>query len=234
MDVCALFEDEVDRALEAGWAGAEVYLDAANAFVVDIATATANVPSGAALTLETESKSEARQFSTVWYDADGDGKPNNDLYADTDDLGADVDGLGQVDEDGNEDGAIITRDGLIIELLDTDGDPMHGDIGKIDRRKKASATAAKNSADGSDGTADNYSDGNEACSDDDGGDGCDAKVVIDMDYTFGSGTAFDCEVERTLAIECTWDAQGLLDIAATPANLTATNESSFLTCKVLK
>ena len=74
---------------------------------------------------------------------------------------------------------------------------MHGDIGKIDRRKKASATAAKNSADGSDGTADNYSDGNEACSDDDGGDGCDAKVVIDMDYTFGSGTAFDCEVERT-------------------------------------
>ena len=94
VDVCALFEDEVDRALEAGWGGAEVYLDAVTdpAFVTDIATADANVPSGAALTLETESKSEARQFSTVWYDADGDGKPNNDLYADTDDLGAGLTG----------------------------------------------------------------------------------------------------------------------------------------------
>ena len=193
------------------------------------------MPSGAALTLETESKSEARQFSTVWYDADGDGKPNNDLYADTDDLGAGVTlAWAKSMKTVSKPATTITRDGLIIELLDTDGDPMHGDIGKIDRKKKSSATAAKNSADGSDGTADNYSDGNEACSDDDGGDGCDAKVVIDMDYTFGSGTAFECEVERTLAIECTWDAQGLLDIAATPANLTVANESSFLTCKVLK
>ena len=38
-------------------------------------------------------------------------------------------------------------------------------------------------------------------------------MVIEKDFTFRSGTAFDCEADRTLAIECTWDAQGQMDIA---------------------
>ena len=33
VDVCGLFEDEVDRALEAGFGGGEVYLDASRALV---------------------------------------------------------------------------------------------------------------------------------------------------------------------------------------------------------
>ena len=225
VDVCALFEDEVDRALEAGWAGASVYNDAGNTFVaVDIASPTADVPGTAELTWEAESKSEARQFSTIWWDIDDSGKPTDDLYNDTDDETA----------TGGE-ATPAVRDGLVVELLDDDGDPMYGDIGKVDRKKKAASppTAMKNSADGADGTADNYSDENAACSDDDGGDGCDAKVVIEKDYTFHSGTAFECEAERTLAIECTWDAQGQMDIAASAALAAdGTNLGNFLACKV--
>ena len=89
VDVCALFEDEVDRALEAGWGGAEGYLDAAAdatpSFVVDVTTATANVPSTGELNWEAESKSGPRQFGTIWYDIDGSGSPTDDLYNDTDD-----------------------------------------------------------------------------------------------------------------------------------------------------
>ena len=90
---------------------------------------------------------------------------------------------------------------------------MYGDIGKLDRYKANTAGTNRNGVAGSDGKADNYTDGNAACSDDDGGDGCDAKMVIEKDLTFKSGTAFDCEVERTLMIECTWDAQGQLGLS---------------------
>ena len=126
------------------------------------------------------------------------------------------------------------RDGLVVELLDDDGDPMYGDIGKIDIRKKGTGSSAvKNDTSGSDGTADNYSDGNAKCSDDDGADGCDAKVVIEREYTFLSGTAFECEADRTLEIECTWDAQGQMNLAAS-GNLSATKFiSDFLSCKVM-
>ena len=119
----------------------------------------------------------------------------------------------------------ITRDGLVLALLDDDGDPLYGDIGKVDRQKKEpGATAVKNSAPGADGKADNYADGNEACSDDDGGDGCDAKMLIPLDYTFKSGTAFECEADRTVTVECTWDAQGQLSIATgIPAECLATD-----------
>ena len=110
---------------------------------------------------------------------------------------------------------------------------MYGDIGKIDIRKKGTGSSAtKNDTGGSDGTADNYSDDNAKCSDDDGADGCDAKVVIEREYTFHSGTAFECEADRTLEIECTWDAQGQMNLAAS-GNVTATTLGNFLSCKVL-
>ncbi|MDE0702751.1 MAG: hypothetical protein OXH59_03410, partial [Rhodospirillaceae bacterium] len=104
------------------------------------------------------------------------------------------------------------------------------------RKKGTGSSAVKNDTSGSDGTADNYSDGNAKCSDDDGGDGCDAKVVIEKEYTFLSGTAFECEADRTLMIECTWDAQGQMNLAAS-GNVSLTSGSEkyigdFLSCKV--
>ena len=221
VDVCALFEDEVDRALEAGWGGGEVYFeDDSPAFRVDTSSATADVPGDASITFETESTSKPRQFGTIWYDVDGDGKPTDDLYRDDDD--------GDTEEDDD-----TTRTGLVIELLDDDGDPMYGDIGKLDRRRASKDGKTKNMrADAGDGVADNYSDNNAKCSDDDGGDGCDAKVVIEKDFTFVSGTAFDCEVERTVMIECTWDAQGQMNLASSaPLAEDGGNLSNFLSCK---
>ena len=152
-----------------------------------------------------------------------------DLYADDQ-----VDDAGEAVAESAD-----TRKGLVLALLDSDGDPMYGDIGKVDRRRKTpgSATAKKNSADGTDGIADNYSDkDNEACSDDDGADGCDAKMTIMRDVTFISGTAFECEADRTLAIECTWDAQGGLADGGTAGGAAlladGTNLDSFLSCTV--
>ena len=236
VDVCALFEDEVSRALEAGWGGANVYLEGDNSDFVVTTTgenaATADVGGDAELNWEVESASKPRQFGTIWYDNDGDPAtdrgPGVDLYADTPD-GADATG-GEI--------APAVRDGLILALLDDDGDPLHGDIGKVDRRKPNTASPpVKNQAAGADGKADNYADGNEACSDDDGGDGCDAKMLIPLDYTFKSGTAFECEADRTVTVECTWDAQGQLSIATgipATAQLTADNLGAFLSCKVPK
>ena len=234
VDVCALFEDEVDRALEAGWGGANVYLEGDDSDFVVTTTgteaATADVGGDAELNWEVESASKPRQFGTIWYDNDGDPAtdrgPGVDLYADTPD--------GAAATGGEPDTPV--RDGLILALLDDDGDPLHGDIGKVDRRKPNTASPpVKNQAAGSDGKADNYADGNEACSDDDGGDGCDAKMLIPLDYTFKSGTAFECEADRTVMVECTWDAQGQLSIATgIPATdqLTALNLGAFLSCKV--
>ena len=65
VDVCGLFEEEVDRALEAGWGGAGAYLDSGSTFILaDLAVATANVPGTAELNWEAESKSKPRQFGT--------------------------------------------------------------------------------------------------------------------------------------------------------------------------
>ena len=99
---------------------------------------------------------------------------------------------------------------LMLQLLDSDGDPMHGDIGKVDVLKKTpgSATAKKNSATGSDGTADNYSGSDSKCTDEDGADGCDAEVKIDREIMFASGTALGCETSRMVTFSCSWDATG--------------------------
>ena len=223
VDVCGLFEEEVDRALAAGWGGAEAY--ASTSYTSEnVTTPTANVPSGATLSWEAESSSKRRQFATIWWDNDDDGDgADEDLYTDTADSGTP-----KVEPDP------AVRDGLVLELLDSDGDPMYGDIGKHDRRRASADGETKNARPNADGKADNYSDGNAACSDDDGGDGCDAKVVIEKDVVFESGTAFECEVERTLKIECTWDAQGRMGLSGGTVNLheTGGDIENFLSCKV--
>ena len=91
------------------------------------------------------------------------------------------------------------------ELLDSDGDPIYGDLGKIDL-----LDAAGNP--GSDGNPDNF-DGNEdadRCSADDGGEElCDAVVDIPLTATFVLiRDTRTCETEMDLSVTCTWDADG--------------------------
>ena len=88
VDVCALFEDEVDRALEAGWGGAEANTDVDLPYYDDgRRDADSNVPGAGNTHLGRPSPrapAKDRQFGTmIWYDIDGDGKPGDDLYNDT-------------------------------------------------------------------------------------------------------------------------------------------------------
>ncbi len=91
------------------------------------------------------------------------------------------------------------------DLHDTDGDPIYGDLGKIDM-----VDAAGNF--GGDGDPENY-DGNEdadRCSADDGGEElCDAVVEIPLSASFVLIRDTEtCEAEMELPLTCTWDADG--------------------------
>ena len=109
---------------------------------------------------------------------------------------------------------------------------MYGDIGKIDNYKGAAGSTTTAEADGK---ADNYSDSSRACSDEDGGDGCDAKVVIPVDVALSPGGVFGCDdpdpLTYTLNLECTWDAQGAMGRGAAVNDLsTPTDIGNFLSC----
>ncbi len=108
-------------------------------------------------------------------------------------------------------GAIDYRDhgawtaAIVHDLHDSDGDPIYGDLGKIDM-----VDAAGNR--GGDGDPENY-DGNEdadRCSADDGGEElCDAVVDIPLTATFVLiRDTKTCETEVELPLTCTWDADG--------------------------
>ena len=91
------------------------------------------------------------------------------------------------------------------ELLDSDGDPIYGDLGKID-------LLGADGNPGSDGNPDNF-DGNEdadSCSADDGGEElCDAVVEIPLTATFVLiRDTKTCETEMDLSVTCAWDADG--------------------------
>ncbi len=90
-------------------------------------------------------------------------------------------------------------------LLDSDGDPIYGDLGKID-------LLGADGDPGSDGNPDNF-DGNEdadSCSADDGGEElCDAEVEIPLSATFVLiRDTRSCETEIDLSVTCAWDADG--------------------------
>ncbi len=109
---------------------------------------------------------------------------------------------------GGRDARVGLRDWQPIvrhELLDSDGDPIYGDLGKVDMRDA-------NGDPGRDGNPDNF-DGNEdadSCSADDGGEElCDAVVEIPLTATFVLiRDTRTCETEIDLSVTCTWDADG--------------------------
>ena len=106
-----------------------------------------------------------------------------------------------------------------VRIEDSDGDPQHGDFGKIDMVKEGSCVysgCSPTSADGRaayvpDGNPDNYNGNEDAdrCTDDDGGAGCDAKLDFDLSATFRRIRDLDtCEHTIEAAITCTWHADG--------------------------
>ena len=70
VDVCDLFEEEVDRAVSAGWSDGVAHYS--------VATGTG----GNKITWSAPSKAKIRQFQTVWYDNNNNEKPTKDIYMD--------------------------------------------------------------------------------------------------------------------------------------------------------
>ena len=112
VDVCDLFDEEVDRAVSTGWDGDEA--------VAHYSAATGT--GGNKITWSAPSKAKIRQFQTVWYDNNNNEKPTKDIYTDAATVRATPPTTAMLVDSG----------ALMLQLLDSDGDPMYGDIGKVD------------------------------------------------------------------------------------------------------
>ena len=239
VDVCALFEDEVDQATAEGWGNLTWILtdatDGTDTVLSELQTA---VKGGAS----------PRQFTTLWFDHDLDGKikkdPMHDLYDNND---TDTD---NADPGNNRVGGADQANQMYIEisLLDKDDDPNIGDFGKVDilNAGHADDEDIEESDFSPDGKADNftppaYSDVRD-CTEDDGGDDadntiCDASRTWEVDVAFASGT-FGCTAERSFTISCNWDSSGERnesrrdDDQDAAVQLTDANIGDFLKCTV--
>ena len=194
VDVCEMFEAEVDQALAGGWGGSKGTVTvvpgdgkSGNPFATELMSWTVGVPGAT-----------TDRFKTLWFDDDLNGKIRDSKADTTRGEGGPNDLYG-----GDVDDNITT---VWQSLVDDDNDPVRGDFGKVDFDDNSSNTASD--PDKPDGKADNY-DGNpdaEKCSDDDG-DGCDASWSDDFEVLFADGV-FGCTTKRMLTITCEWDADG--------------------------
>ena len=199
VDVCAMFEDEVDQALDDGWGGSKGTVKFA--LSVDVAGSADKIRHWNVAA----HPGTPDRFKTLWFDDNLNGKikkdtgararpiedanPMHDLYSDNAtrvEDGAITDALGNVD--------------VIWQYIhDLDDDPHYGDFGKVDLRGKDRAATPGNDEMNPDGKADNYGGDATACSDADGG-GCDAEWSKDYEVLFADGI-FGCTTTRMVTIQ---------------------------------
>ena len=123
---------------------------------------------------------------------------------------------------------------ISVNLIDSDGDPMHGDFGKVDFDERGTDY----------GKADNFPASNsdaDACSSaDNGGAGdapCDAEAEFDESFTLTlHQDTSNCTQTIEVSFTCTWDADGQEDRTGdgqAPAKaFGAENIGNFVTCKM--
>ena len=253
-DVCDLFAAEVDYALSRsqGWGGRHntVWVQTVEQTLVSTTqTGVTNhalvtewrVGIGAPLTGDDTDTTVTEvagdyagvsgdRFTTLWFDDDLDGAIRKRSSHRTARRGGPTDLYNQ-----NQDASNVEY--IWQALVDKDNDPTRGDFGKVDlisaSDNPGTSVDETEVAGNPDGKADNYASADDAyaCSDDDGGDGCDAKWSETFDVLFVDG-AFGCSQTRSVTISCEWDAQGGLGqgrgSAATEFN--AANVSAFAKC----
>ena len=227
VDVCAMFEDEVDQALASGWGPrstrlATVVVTGTGGGPPDTADSNADGAKVARWEVGATSAS-ADRFKTLWFDHNLNGKLKRDSTAaqgprhpdpegdGTGGTDADASGLHDLyDQNDAEDNVEV----IFKSLMDGDGDPTMGDFGKVDLYggDSTASTPADNDGEVPDGKADNYAAGDDAraCSDMDNGEDdeiCDAQWSETYDVLFADGT-FGCSTTRSVTITCSWDAQG--------------------------
>ena len=222
MSVCDLFEDEVDQALAGGWGGQDIDGDGSAEssekgqaqVVIDATSGGANEGNVEMWRVGVHGGATMDRFKTLWFDDDLNGKIRNSTSDTTPGMNGPNDLYGLV-----ETTAATTATDANIEVIwkllrDKDNDPIMGDFGKVDlvRTTDVASTTAVNESQvvgHSDGKADNYASTDDAhgCSDDDGGDGCDATWSEDYEVLFEDGL-FGCKTTRMVTISCEWDADG--------------------------
>ena len=278
-NVCDLFEAEVDQAHAATKVTIDAYKSATNGSTTSLL--------GFDLQLGTASNVTSRQYTALWYhdgeksDSSVEASDLRNLYAFVRD--STVNGLrapatganAETDDDRHAIGMITKRiaasDGdenrvvanklpaVWVPLVDVDGDPNQGDIGKIDITNDANRPGK----DGGDDEADNFLATNtdaRKCTPDDGGRPasknaagvkqgdstlCDATgtfdtTVIFTDFLGGKGSGYACTVPKTYTITCDWDASGGKGAGRTGSESSfkptdankISNLSSFLSCTV--
>ena len=204
VDVCAMFEEEVDRLPTP---------DAVPVLTTEAdATEQSNIVDAeltlAGFNLEFEDAADSRhRFVAMWYGrTKTDGKaemPPPNLYATVvDDGETDHDDAHTADMVSGYDATVW------VKTLDKDFDPIYGDLGKVDL--------------GGNDKADTFetTDDSNACSADDGGTAkgakvdngtlCDADgVEIETTVTFPLGLGYGCDaVEKTYTLTCDWSTRG--------------------------
>ena len=219
--VCDLFTDEVDQALAGGWGNEDLDGNGSVAssergqaqVVINTTSGDANEGNVEMWRAGVRGASMDR-FKTVWFDDDLDGKirkSNSDTTPGMEGPNDLYDLAETTATDANKTANIT----VIWKLLrDKDNDPIMGDFGKIDmvRTTDVASTTAVNESQvvgNEDGKADNYDSTDDAhgCTDDDGGDGCDAAWSADYEVLFADGL-FGCTEKRMVTISCEWDANG--------------------------
>ena len=148
VDVCAMFEDEVDQALSGKWGGSKGTVGVvAQAGAAD--TTTRAHSSKVAMWRVGPAKVKADRFKTLWFDDNLNGKIGKDGFSNgtqrPDPDGADG-ALVATDVDGatalttanslhdlyNDNGDPANIDKIWQFVIDEDDDPMYGDFGKVD------------------------------------------------------------------------------------------------------
>ena len=158
IDVCAMFEEEVDQAVAAGW-GVSNPQTGARDFVLlwpaeRESAGNADSTNGSVLHSWAARVTDAKpdRFKTLWFDHDLDGKIRDDA-APLFELGPDVLGgterftvaaMNDLYDDNSvpeETGAATNTENIWQYLTDEDGDPVYGDFGKVDLYSRTTAGA---------------------------------------------------------------------------------------------
>ena len=235
LDVCSLFEEEVDEATGGDWTFTAMWGG----------TAADGNDSTSRATMWTLAPDDAaaKRFSTLWFDDDLDGKIKNknpDRPSGAGDLHDLYDNNATGGEDTDDARANLE---VVWQLMtNTDGSPNRGDFGKVDLVSDEDDEDTDDNetevAGNPDGNADNYDSSTRGfrnirkCSDDDNGDGCDAKWSETFDIAFADGT-FGCEAMASVTVKCEWDAQGGLGQGRGGAQnqfTPGTNNANFYKC----
>ncbi|MXW39211.1 MAG: hypothetical protein F4Z65_13230 [Acidobacteria bacterium] len=252
VDVCAMFEDEVDYALRGkGWQPEVIF------------GTSGSEPDENQIRMwrATTEKASAggKNFKTLWFDDNLNGKiakdgspPRGRPEATSGTAAAAMHDL----YNQNTDDANLEH--IWEWLTDVDGDPNAGDLGKVDMVSDENPSDYDSSEDDSrltvavengtgsktwpDGMADNYGPtSNQAdvrkCTEDDGGEShdgtiCDAVWTRDAEVLFADGT-FGCTAKRMVSVTCSWNADGGMAVGrnALPSAFSAANLANFLKCE---